>query len=140
VYSFQLGRSVKQPKATDVVIAQQVGGRQAVADQVENLRTQSTVSLDNYSRRFGGYTAEHRWAILRPKDRHKDKSLHEQPIEIQIRSVLMDSWISINRNIKYDALTGILSAQEQRILDSIKGLAQTGKVLLEQLHYVNTAR
>jgi hypothetical protein len=52
----------------------------------------------------------------------------------------MDSWISINHDIEYDALTGILSAQERRILDSIKGLAQTGEVLLEQLHHVNIAR
>ncbi|PVI03013.1 hypothetical protein DM02DRAFT_699360 [Periconia macrospinosa] len=103
-------------------------------------KTQNKISLDNYARRFGGYTAEHRWVILRPEERDESNVLHTRPVEIQIRSVLMDSWISINRDIQYDALTGILSPQERRILDSIKGLAQTGELLLEQLHHVNTER
>jgi ppGpp synthetase/RelA/SpoT-type nucleotidyltranferase len=97
-------------------------------------------SVDNYRRRFGGYTADHRWVILRPEQRDADNPLHLQPFEIQVRSVLMDSWIAINRNIEYKALTGVLSTQERRILDSIKGLAQTGELLLEQLHYANTRR
>lgn len=97
-------------------------------------------SLDNYQRRFGGYTAEHRWVILRSEQRQAGAQLHVQPFEIQVRSVLMDSWIAINRNIEYDALTGILSAPERRILDSIKGLAQTGELLLEQLYHVHYQR
>ncbi|KAF2830361.1 hypothetical protein CC86DRAFT_402405 [Ophiobolus disseminans] len=100
----------------------------------------SQKALDNYQRRFGGYTAEHRWVILRPAQRDAAGPFHLQPIEIQVRSVLMDSWIAINRDIEYDALTGVLSTQERRILDSIKGLAQTGEVLLEQLHQANSQR
>lgn len=96
--------------------------------------------LKNYQRRFGGYTAVHKWVILRPEQREAAGLFGLIPIEIQIRSVLMDSWIAINHDIEYDALTGVLSTQERRILDSIKGLAQTGEVLLEQLHYVHHER
>jgi ppGpp synthetase/RelA/SpoT-type nucleotidyltranferase len=97
-------------------------------------------ALRNYHRRFGGYTAEHQWVILRPEQRDAAGRFALIPIEIQIRSVLMDSWIAINHDIEYDALTGVLSTQERRILDSIKGLAQTGEVLLEQLHHVHRER
>ncbi|CAI6336832.1 unnamed protein product [Periconia digitata] len=121
-----------------------VDEKQAVADQSDAHNSvpsaRRSMSLDNYSRRFGGYTAEHRWVVLQKSIRKNEKALHKHPIEIQVRSVLMDSWIAINRDIEYDALTGILSAPERRILDSIKGLAQTGELLLEQLHHVNVVR
>lgn len=50
----------------------------------------------------------------------------------------MDFWVLFGRHIEYDALTGVLSPLKRRILDSIKGLAHTVELLLEQLHVDNT--
>lgn len=61
-------------------------------------------------------------------------------IEIQLRTVMMDSWASINHKVQYKAIGGKPSTQEYRVLDTVKGLASTGEVLLEHLHEVHQSR
>ena len=91
-------------------------------------------------KRFGGYDEFHCLVKLRPKHIEGAGEHAEQVFEIQLRSVIMDSWDTIVHGLEYKAMTGELSRAERRILDSIKGLATTGEVLLEQLQEVNLSR
>jgi hypothetical protein len=59
---------------------------------------------------------------------------------IQVRSVLTDTWVTINHGLEYKALSGQPSKGERKILDSIKGLVDTGEVLLEHLRQIHRLR
>ncbi|KAI1417219.1 hypothetical protein F5Y13DRAFT_82028 [Hypoxylon sp. FL1857] len=93
-----------------------------------------------YLKRFGGYDEAHYWVKLRMEDRTSVGVHNEQMFEIQLRTVMMDSWITVVHDLEYKAMAGDLSIEEHRILDSIKGLASTGEVLLEHLEQIHFNR
>ncbi|OTA95387.1 hypothetical protein M434DRAFT_393778 [Hypoxylon sp. CO27-5] len=97
-------------------------------------------AAQSYLKRFGGYDEAHYWVKLRMEDRTSAGAHSEQLFEIQLRSVIMDPWITIVHDLEYKAMAGELSIEEHRILDSIKGLASTGEVLLEHLEQIHLSR
>ena len=101
---------------------------------------QDISDIHAYRKRFGSYDEDHYWVRLRPDDRKNAGEYGGVLFEVQLRSVIMDSWDTIAHNLEYKGLTGVLSKEELRILDSIKGLASTGEVLLEHLEEVHRSR
>ena len=91
-------------------------------------------------KRFRGYTEEARYVSFRSEREALPKPFDELWVEIQTRSVIMDSYINISHGLEYKALTGILSDQEIQILESMNGLAQTGEVVLQHLQYIHQRR
>ena len=93
-----------------------------------------------YHQRFGGYDLEHLWVKLSGEDQRGVGMYAKQMMEIQLRTVMMDSWATINHTVEYKAISGKPSVQEYRVLDTVKGLASTGEVLLVHLHEVHQSR
>ena len=93
-----------------------------------------------FEKRFRGYTEEHRYVSFRSEREALPKPFDELWVEIQVRSVIMDAYINISHGLEYKALTGVLSDQENQILESINGLAQTGEVILQHLQYIHQRR
>lgn len=101
---------------------------------------QDTSDIHPYRKRFGSYDEDHYWVRLRPDDRKDAGEYGGVLFEIQLRSIIMDSWDTIAHDLEYKGLTGVLSKEELRILDCIKGLASTGEVLLEHLEEIHRSR
>ena len=93
-----------------------------------------------FEKRFRGYTEEHRYVSFGSEREALPKPFDELWVEIQVRSVIMDAYINISHGLEYKALTGVLSDQENQILESINGLAQTGEVILQHLQYIHQRR
>ena len=91
-------------------------------------------------KRFRGYTEEARYVSFRSEREALPKPFDELWVEIQVRSVIMDAYINISHGLEYKALTGVLSDQENQILESINGLAQTGEVILQHLQDIHQRR
>lgn len=99
-----------------------------------------TPEPEYYQKKFGNYAAKHYWIQLHENDRTDLRLFAEEKVEIQVFSVLFDAWAEISHDLQYRTLTGELSAAELRVLDGIKGLVETGQVMLEHLHQVHLAR
>ena len=104
------------------------------------LTPQVDLSIQSYQRKFGGYDEFHYWAKLRAEDRENVGRYSGLMFEIQLRSVIMDSWDTIHHDLEYKTLHGDPSREERRVLDGIKGLASTGEVLLEHLQEIRNLR
>jgi hypothetical protein len=74
----------------------------------------------------------------------EDKELlpgyNEEYAEIQVRSAIADVWAAARHGILYKALGGYADTEARKILDSLRGLAQTGEVLMGHLHDIHEKR
>ncbi|KAF1960374.1 hypothetical protein CC80DRAFT_489544 [Byssothecium circinans] len=97
-----------------------------------------------YEERFGYYPAVHFSIRLAPEaiDHEQVLEYADEPIEVQVRTVLIDAWAEVRHDLVYKVLGGHghLSSDELRILDSLKGLTATGELLLEHLHGAHRKR
>lgn len=124
------------------------------AIEVESLAEEETKDYGrrNYVARFSGYRARHYRvshlddANMDNEDRDseeihgEDLEMDPEFIEIQVISMLHHTWAEVSHDLVYKQMSGLPSAEEERILDSLSGLINVGEVLLEQLHGVYQAR
>lgn len=85
-------------------------------------------------KRFDGYHADH-YRIYMQNGSLGDtqKQYTTAKIEIQVGSVLMHAWAEVEHDLIYKPESGVLSDDEEAILDEVNGLVLTGEVALERL-------
>ncbi|CAH0050558.1 unnamed protein product [Clonostachys solani] len=109
-----------------------------------------------YRKRFGEYAADHVWVKLNKggqlqyykmfKDYQRDAITgtsiiyQSQPLEVQLRSVLMDAWANISHFLEYKHLDGAPSGKEMQLLDAIKGQVEGAEILIDVLHQEHNKR
>ncbi|CAH0031381.1 unnamed protein product [Clonostachys rhizophaga] len=109
-----------------------------------------------YRKRFGEYTADHVWVKLNKggqllyykmfKEYQRDAVTgtsiiyQSQPLEVQLRSVLMDAWANLSHFLEYKHLDGALSGKEMQLLDAIKGQVEGAELLIDILHQEHNKR
>ncbi|KAJ4302657.1 hypothetical protein N0V90_001546 [Kalmusia sp. IMI 367209] len=81
-----------------------------------------------------GYRAVHYRVPMNEKDKSKHYNwLKDDQVEIQVVSALTHAWAEVGHDILYKSLAdGRPSLEEERILDALNGLIQSGDLLLEQ--------
>lgn len=82
-----------------------------------------------YQKRFSGYFATHYRISLGP-DAGEFENVN---VEIQVASVLMHAWSEVEHDLSYKTYTGLLSTEEEAILDELNGLVLAGEISLERL-------
>ncbi|OCK98258.1 uncharacterized protein K441DRAFT_693580 [Cenococcum geophilum 1.58] len=94
-----------------------------------------------YRPRNLGYTAEHYRVRMKP-DHGTEKYDWKATdmVEIQVVSAMTHAWAEAGHDILYKSMEGVASVEEERILDALNGLVQSGDLLLEQLHHLVMAR
>lgn len=97
-----------------------------------------------YEERFGYYPGVYFSIRLAPDviDQKQVLEYADEPIEVQVRTVLIDAWAEVHHDLVYQVLGGHnhLNSEELRVLDSLKGLTATGELLLEHLHLAHRKR
>ncbi|KAL1595287.1 hypothetical protein SLS60_009977 [Paraconiothyrium brasiliense] len=80
-----------------------------------------------------GYRAVHYRVPMREKQGGAYGRLEDDQVEIQVVSALTHAWAEVGHDILYKSLAeGRPSLEEERILDALNGLIQSGDLLLEQ--------
>jgi ppGpp synthetase/RelA/SpoT-type nucleotidyltranferase len=89
-----------------------------------------------YKSVFSGYSATHYHVQLRKADvaKYAINYIPGHVIEIQVVSAFHNAWAEVEHDIRYKALAGSPSQEEHVILDCLRGLVQSGDLLLNQLH------
>jgi ppGpp synthetase/RelA/SpoT-type nucleotidyltranferase len=117
------------------------GDRAEVARLIQNVfdkhrepRTFPPSRSKKYVKRFDGYSATHYFVKLKKgtlapgQDRYRD-----EPVEIQVASVLMHAWSEVEHDLVYKPEETIPSEAELDILHELNGLVHSGEIALERL-------
>jgi ppGpp synthetase/RelA/SpoT-type nucleotidyltranferase len=93
-----------------------------------------------YQPRHLGYRAIHYRAEMKPHQSgmHGHVKYHWKPldmVEIQVVSALTHAWAEVGHDVLYKSYAyGQPTVQEERALDALNGLVQSGELLLQQFH------